>query len=134
MKHIDYLYFNIYNYFHHASDNFNTRIQAMYLFSIGSGGWVLLLESTYLHLVRHSRFSSKLGCMIFAASVYLLTAFVFNYVFIVRERDLAIFDKYGGTRWYRNPNRNRDLVISFVILALPYLLMLLSALVFPRRS
>ena len=48
MKHIDYLYFNIYSYFYRISlerQNANARIQAMYLFSLGSGGWILLMES-----------------------------------------------------------------------------------------
>jgi len=62
MKHVDYLYFNIYNYFYRLSHHrsvINPRMQAMYLFSLGSGGWLLLLESLYLHLVKHSRFEQQ---------------------------------------------------------------------------
>jgi hypothetical protein len=50
MKHVDYLYFNIYNYFYRTSQyrqNFNPRTQAMYLFALGSGGWMLLMEALF---------------------------------------------------------------------------------------
>src|SRR5258706_14277023 len=97
MKHIDYLYFNIYNYFYRIRQyrqSFSVRIQAMYLFSLGLGGWLLLLESLYLHLIRHSWFSSQAEAAIFAVSLYLLTAFLFHYIFIIKHRDLEIFGKY----------------------------------------
>ena len=80
MKHIDYLYFNIYSYFYRTSldrQDFNTRIQTMYLFSLGSGGWLLLLESLYLHTLRHSWFSSQGESGLFAVSLYILTAALF---------------------------------------------------------
>src|SRR5579872_4354156 len=97
MKHVDYLYFNIYNYFYRISQQRNSpnpRMQAMYLFSLGSGGWLLLIESVYLHLIKHSRFSSPAQSTIFAGSIYLLAAFFFHYIFIVRDRDQKIFGRY----------------------------------------
>src|SRR5258706_14661247 len=97
MKHIDYLYFNIYNYFYRISQyqqSFNVRIQAMYLFSLGLGGWLLLLEALYLHLMKHAWFSSPAVSAVFAVSIYTLTSALFNYIFIVKHRDLKIFGKY----------------------------------------
>src|SRR5882757_242948 len=114
MKHIDYLYFNIYNYFYRISQyrqSFNTRIQAMYLFSLGSGGWLLLLEALYLHLIKHAWFSSPAESAIFAISLYVLTALLFNYTFIIKDRDLKIFEKYEELS-NQNPKRKRHLIIS----------------------
>ena len=132
MKYLDYLYFNIYNHFYRVSQyrqGFNPRMQAMYLFSLGSGGWLLLLETLYLHLIKHSRFSSHTGSTIFSASLYLLIAFLFNHIFIVKYRDLQIFDKYEGLS-NRNPKRKWHFIISFSILLLPYLVLVSLAVFF----
>src|ERR1700742_1105471 len=97
MKHIDYLYFNIYSYCYRLSQyrqSFNTRIQAMFLFSLGSGGWLLLLESSYLHFVKHNRFDSRVESILFAFAIYGLTALMSNYIFIVKDRDQKIVDKF----------------------------------------
>jgi len=136
MKHIDYLYFNIYNYFYRSSlerQNFNVRIQAMYLFSLGLGGWLLLLESVYLHLVKHARFSSQTSSMIFASSLYLLTAVLFNYIFIVKDRDQKIFGKYVEL-WAQNPRRKAHFIISLIILLMPYAGLLTFAVLFRRNG
>ena len=135
MKHVDYLYFNIYNYFYRTSQyrqNFNPRIQAMYLFSLGSGGWLLLMESFYLHFVRHTRIDSPVQSTVFAASVYLLTALFFNYVFIVKDRDLKIFGKYEELA-NQNPRQKQHLVMSAIVLAMPYFALFCFALKFPRH-
>jgi hypothetical protein len=134
MKHIDYLYFNIYSYFYRISlerQSANARIQAMYLFSLGSGGWILLLETLYLHLIKHSWFPSPAESMIFACSLYLLIAFFFNYVFIVKDRDQKIFGKYEEL-FTKNPKRNWHFILSLSVLIAPYLFMMLSA-IFLRR-
>jgi hypothetical protein len=81
------------------------RIQAMYLFSLSVGGWMLLMETAYLRMIRHSWFTSKPIATIFS-TVYLLTAFIFNHIFIVNERDRKIFGKYEE-EWDRNPNKKR---------------------------
>jgi hypothetical protein len=133
MKHIDYLYFNIYNYFHSTSqykESFNVRIQAMYLFALGSGGWLLLMEALYLHLIRHSWFPSRAASTIFAASLYLLTAVLSNYIFIVKDRDQLIFGKYEEL-FNNNPKRKRHLFISAIVLVIPYLVLLSFAIFYP---
>src|ERR1700754_5080739 len=97
LKHIDYLYFNIYSYFYRLSQYrqiVNPRMQAMYMFSLGSGGWLLLFESLYLHLFKHHRFASKMESTVFAGSIYMLTAAFFHYIFIVKDRDMQIVGKY----------------------------------------
>lgn len=129
MKHIDYLYFNIYHYFYRISHSrhFSARIQAMYLFSLGSAGWLLLLESVYLHIVKHSWFSSRAESAIFAGSVYTLTAMLSHHIFIVKGRDLEIFDKYEAV-WNQSRRRKLDLIISIGILTIPYLVLVCRAI------
>jgi len=134
MKHIDYLYFNIYNYFYRVSQdrqNFNARMQAMYLFALGSGGWLLLLEAFYLHVIKHSRFVSRVESTVFAASIYLLTAVFFNYIFIVKDRDLKIFGKYSAIA-DQNPKQKVHFVVSVIVLSLPYLALLAFTVFSPR--
>ena len=135
MKHVDYLYFNIYNYFYRISQErptVNPRLQAMYLFSIGSGGWLLLLESIYLHFIRHTRFVSPAQSMFFAGSIYLLTAFFFHYIFIIRDRDLRIFGRYEEV-FLNNPKKKLHFVLSLGVLVLPYLVLCSFAIAFPRH-
>ena len=135
MKHVDYLYFNIYNYFYRISQerqSANPRLQAMFIFSLGSGGWLLLIESLYLHLIKHSRFSSPMQSTIFAASIYALTAFFFHYIFIVRDRDQKIFGRYEGT-FRQNPKRKQHFMLSIGVLLVPYLVLVTFAICFPRH-
>jgi hypothetical protein len=135
MKPIDYLYFNIYNHFYQRSyqaRDFYARIQALYLFSLTVGGWILFLEAAYLRIVRQSWFSSKPASAFFAAAVYMLTALFFNQIFIVNERDRKIFGKYEEA-WDRNPNKKRDLMISAFFIVVPYILLLSLSKYFPRH-
>ena len=135
MRRIDYLYFNIYNHFYQRSyhlRDFYARIQAMYLFSLSVGGWVLFLEAAYLRMNRHSWFSSKTGAIFFAATVYLLTVLIFHQIFIVNERDRKIFGKYEE-KWDRNPNKKRDLLISVFVIVIPYIFLVSLAKIFPRH-
>lgn len=135
MKHVDYLYFNIYNYFYRLSmgrSSINPRMQAMYMFSLGSGGWLLLLESLYLHLLKHSRFVSPAQSTVFAGSIYMLAAFFFHYIFIVRDRDIKIFDRYEQL-FDRNPRRKLHFVLSMGVLLLPYAVLAAFAICFPRH-
>lgn len=135
MKHVDYLYFNIYNYFYRISQerqSANPRMQAMYLFSLGSGGWLLLFESLYLHLVKRSRFSSPSQSTLFAGSIYALTAFFFHYIFIVRERDYKVFGRYEEI-FQQNPRRKQHFILSLGVLMVPYLVLMVFALLFPRH-
>jgi hypothetical protein len=132
MKHIDYLYFNIYYYFYRSSQqSLNFRTQTMFLFSLGSGGWLLLFESIYLHFIKHTRFASPMESMMFASSIYVLTAAFFNYIFIVKDRDQKIFGRYEGIAG-KNPKAKRHFFLSLFVLALPYLVMVVFAIMFPR--
>lgn len=133
MKHIDYLYFNIYNYFNHAGvcrQSPNARFQAMYLFALGTGGWLLFLQATYLH-INHSRFSSRGESSIFAGAVLMLAGILTNYIFIVRQRDLEILEKYESLS-DKNPGLKKDFIISLCILLLPYIALLSFAIFSPR--
>jgi len=108
------------------------RVQAMYLFSLSVGGWILFLEATYLRMIRHSWFSSKPGTILFAGTVYILTALVLNHIFIVNERDRKIFGKYVE-EWNGNPRKKRDLLISLFVIVVPYLFLVSLAIFFPRH-
>jgi len=134
MKPIDYLYFNIYNHFYqrYYSREFYARIQAMYLFSLFAGGWILFLETVYLRIFRHSWFSSKPVASMFAAAVYLMTALILNHIFIVNERDRKIFGKYEE-KWGQNPNKKRDLLISVFAIMTPYVFLVSLSILFPRH-
>ena len=135
MKHVDYLYFNVYNYFYRISQyrpSFNPRMQTMFLFSLGSGGWLLLLESCYLHLIKHARFASRGESSFFAISIYMLTALLFHYIFIFKDRDQKIFGKYEAFS-NRNPKRKWHLIVSVSVLFIPYLALMAFAIFFPRH-
>jgi hypothetical protein len=135
MKHIDYLYFNIYSYCYRLSQyrqSFNTRIQAMYMFALGTGGWLLLFESLYLHFVKHNRFASRGESMIFALAIYGLTALMSNYIFIVKDRDQKIVDKFEQ-KSEANPKQRLHLILSMTVLVLPYLLLAACAIFLPRH-
>jgi hypothetical protein len=105
----------------------------MYLCSLSAGGWILLLETVYLRMIKHSWFSSKPGATMFAAAVYMLTALIFNHIFINNERDRKIFGKFEG-EWDRNPKKRRDLLISVFVIMVPYLFLVSLAIFFPRHT
>jgi hypothetical protein len=104
----------------------------MYLFSLGSGGWILLLESLYLHFVKHNRFNSRPQSVLFALVIYGLTAMLFHYIFIVKDRDQKIVDKFEQLT-ENNPRRNLHLTLSLAVLVLPYLVLMVFALFLPRH-
>ena len=133
MKQVDYLYFNIYRYFYkisQARQSFNPRIQALYLFTLGSGGWFLLLEAIYVRLIRGTRFSSHGESFIFSMTIYLVSLVLANYIYISKERDLKIFEEYGASE---APVRKQHQFFSFSILLLPYLLIAVFGMVFSRH-
>jgi hypothetical protein len=107
-------------------------MQTMYLFSLGSGGWLLLFESLYLRFIKHTRFASQAESAVFSSSLYFLTAAFFYYIFIIRERDLKIFGDYQ-VHSDRNPNRKRDFALSLTVLAFPYVVLMVFAVIYPRH-
>jgi hypothetical protein len=70
--------------------------------------------------------------MIFASSIYTLTAFFFHYIFIVRDRDLRIYGRYEEM-FQQNPNRKLHFASSLCVLAMPYAVLMVFALIFPRH-
>jgi hypothetical protein len=108
-------------------------MQTMYLFSLGLGGWLLFMESVFLHTIRHSRFTSPIQSTIFASSIYLLTAAFFNYIFIIRDRDQKIFGRYEE-KSRKNPRSKQHFYLSLAILIVPYVAMASFAIMFPRHG
>ena len=134
MKRLEYLYFNI--YYHSSKLSYfpgamYVRLQAMYLLSIITGGWLLLIHTGYLRLVKHAWYTNRSEAMLFVLSLYLVIALLFHQVFIVKENDQRIFDKYVD-RWDRNPNKKRDLFISIGVAVIPYILLMVLKLLLPR--
>ena len=135
MKPIEYLYFNIYNHFYQRSfstRDFNARIQAMYLAALSAGGWILLVEASYMRIIRHGWFATKPAATFFAATDYAFMALLFNYIFIVNEHDRKIYGKFEE-QWDSNPNKKRDLMISLFVLVVPYVFLVSLAMFFPRN-
>src|SRR6186713_1688138 len=117
MKQLDLLYFNIYNYFFNVGtcrQNFNARFQAMYLFALGAGGWLLFFQALYFHIV-DERFASRSTSTIFAGSIFILAGIVCNYIFIVKDRDLKIFGKYEKL-FRKTPRRGIRFMISLGVI------------------
>ena len=134
MKQLEYLYFNIYFFISKRSyfpDDLFVRLQAMYLLCFSAGGWILFLQAGFLRFVRHSWYASQSGAMLFAMTVYLGIALLFHRIFIVNEHDQKIFNKFVQD-WDQNPNKKRDLLLSALVTALPYILMFSLKMIFPR--
>jgi hypothetical protein len=70
--------------------------------------------------------------ILFALAIYGLTAMLFHYIFIVKDRDQKILDKFEQ-RFGGNPKRNWHLIASLGILILPYLVLMGFALFLPRH-
>lgn len=135
MKHLELVYFNIYNYYYQRNQDLTTlsaRLQTMYIVSFSAGGWVLFTQALFLRLVRHAWFSSQSMAMSFALFVYLCTALVFYRIFIINNYDEKIYNKYEAS-WTNNPNKLRGLLCSVFVAIAPYILILSLKFLFPVR-
>ena len=135
MKHLEFVYFNIYAYYQQRSrdlTNFSARLQTMYIVSFSIGGWVLCMQAAFLRLVRGSWFSSQSASMSFAVAVYLTTAAILYRIFIINNYDEKIYNKYERSANSTPKNRN-SLLLSVVVAVIPYLLLLSLKLFFPRQ-
>jgi hypothetical protein len=132
VKQLEYVYFNIYQFYSrqsHSPNCFAVRLKCMYLLSLSAGGWLLFLQSLFFRFVRNGWFSSHMAAMINALAIYTAITLLFHRIFIVEERDQKIFDKYIN-KWHDNPNKKRDLFITSFVAAVPYLSMLCVKLFF----
>src|SRR5689334_17060945 len=123
VKKIEYVYFNIYQYYNSNSslaNAFAVRLKCMYLLSLSAGGWILFLQSVFIRFIRHGWYSSQGVAMLGALSIYTFITYLFYHIFIVEGRDQVIFDRYIN-KWENNPNKKRDLIITSFIAAAPYL-------------
>lgn len=135
VKQFAYLYYNIYQRCARRSnipDDGFVRIQAMYLFSLSAGGWVLLLQALYLRFVKLSWFSSPPHATGFAIAVYLLTAMLLHRIFITNEVDQKILHRFGHN-WYEKSQKKRQVITAAALYMAPYLLLILMAVFFPRQ-
>lgn len=105
----------------------------MCILALSAGGWILFLQASYLRFVRQVWFSSSSNAMMFAMTVYLLITGIFHQIFIVKEYDQEIFNKFSRT-WARNPNKKRDLILCLLVAAVPYVLLISLKVFFPRTE
>lgn len=61
----------------------------------------------------------------------MLAGILSNYIFIVKQRDLEIFEKYESLS-DKNSSMKKGFIISLCILLLPYLALLSFAIFSPR--
>lgn len=135
MKHLEFVYFNIYNYYQQRNrdlTNFAARLQTMYIVSFSIGGWVLFMQAAFLRMVRGSWFSSPGTSMSFAVMVYLATALIFYRIFIINNYDEKIYNKYEQSG-SSNPNKRSSLLLAVLVAVIPYILLLSLKLFFPRQ-
>ena len=133
MKHLEYVYFNIFDYCQQRSNdltNLSARLQAMCIVSFSTGGWVLFMQAAFLRLVRGAWFSSPSMAMSFAVTVYLATALIFYRIFIINNYDEKIYNKYEQSG-NNNPNKRSALIFSFIVAIFPYVLLLSLKLLVP---
>lgn len=134
VKKFDYVYFAIYHYNSRQSyfhDSLSVRLKSMYLLSFSVGGWILCLQTLFLRLVKNAWFTSQQGAMIFSLSMYTCVTAFFYWLLIMQGVDQKIFNKYES-KWNNNTNQKRDLAIAFSIAAIPYLILVLIKVFFPR--
>jgi hypothetical protein len=134
MKQLEYLYFNIYNHYSKRSfypDDSFVRLVTIYILSLSAGGWVLLLEASFLRLVRHVWFTTQSGAMMFAVTVYLVIGCMFHWIFIVNGHDQKILSKFAHSN-SRNSNKKTGLILSAIIAVAPYILLASLKIFFPR--
>jgi hypothetical protein len=132
VKHLEYAYFNIYTYYQQRNQdltNVSARLQTMYIVSLSAGGWILFMQAAFLRLVRHAWFSSPVISMTFALLVYMCAVLICYRIFIINNYDEKIYDKYEKSG-NSSPNKQRNLLLSFIVAIFPYLL-LLSLRLFP---
>ncbi len=136
MKPFAFLYVSIYQRCAQRTsipDESFVRIQAMYLFSLSAAGWVLLLQAMYLRFVKISWFSTPAHSMLFAVTVYALTALVLYRIFITNETDQKIVNRYGANRYEKSHKKIQEASLVVLYMA-PYLLLFLLAIAFPRAA
>ena len=103
----------------------------MYLLALSAGGWLLFLQMLFLRFVKNVWFSSHSAALFFALTVYTAITFLFYRIFIVKERDQTIYNRYANA-WNENPNKKRDLMLASLVAAAPYLLMFSMRIFLPR--
>ncbi|AXY75346.1 hypothetical protein D3H65_15740 [Paraflavitalea soli] len=110
----------------------SARLQAMYIVSFSAGGWILLIQAVFLRLVRRAWFSTPSLAMSFAVSVYVITAMLFYYIFIINSYDEKICNQYEKSG-NNDPNKRNGQFVSFFVAMVPYVLLLSLRVFFPRN-
>lgn len=135
MKHLAYVYCNIYNYCQQRNNSLSSlpaRIQAMYIVSLSAGGWVLFMQALFLRLVRRAWFSSHAVAMSSAILIYLCTALLFYRLLIINNYDEKMYNKYESSG-ISDLDKQRGPFLAAFITVSPYLLLIALKLLFQRQ-
>jgi hypothetical protein len=128
MRGIDYLCFNVYNWFYKMSlyrPNVSPGPQTVMLLSMGASAWVMLFWMSYLRF-HHSYLSKVPSSTLYIAGIYILFFGIFRYILIDKNGLQKLFWKYEE-KSKQSSNGKRELIISFSILLIPYLFIFMFA-------
>jgi uncharacterized membrane protein len=129
MNWVNYLFFNIYNWFYKDgmyNRKIDPNIQTISIFVMGTMGWLGVFSAFYSHFIAHSDFLINNSYKLYIIGVVLFLMIFYNYYFFVNDKYLNIYHQY---KIYskENKNRKRDLVLSFIIIFFPFPLIVIYA-------
>jgi hypothetical protein len=121
MRSVNYLFFNIYNWFYKDgmyNRRINPSLQAVSMFAIGTVLWLILIFNIVTHIFNIVNVYNSTERLTIGLIVLVIMAF-YNYYFISSDRYLRIYDQFKDFS-KGSKNKRRDLIISFVILLFPF--------------
>jgi hypothetical protein len=129
MNKLEYLFFNVYNWYYKMSlyrPKVNPKVQTVFVFALCIGGWCIILFLLLVGVILHRPYNQR-NVMLVGASIIFLFYFIFDRVFIDSYKYLDIYNKYKEYA-KTNVKGKRDTAISFLIIFMPYLLGMLYIL------
>lgn len=125
-KRIEYLFFNIYNWYYQMSlyrPAIKPGPQTIFLLSLSAGCWIFLPYFLCDRLILHFALPEKIMVPIMFIICVLLYVW-FSSLFIDNYKYLEIYNKYKVNA-ENTVKRKRDRLISFILVILPFLLLIL---------
>jgi hypothetical protein len=133
MKILNYIYFNIYSWYHidgkkpkYKNEQTASEIAAIVMAG-GVAFWYMLIDEIISYTTKHQRnlFISKIGLIIFGGIMYV----IFRIIFVKNENYKIVYDTY---KHYDIENKILGRVISIgMFVALPVIIFLLLAFILP---
>jgi len=129
MDKIEYLFFNIYNWYYQMSlsrPKINPSGQTVFLFSASLGGWCIVFWDFLMQVILHQNYNRRNAEIITLALVFIFY-YIFDRLFIDNSKYLEIYNKFKEYSRL-NVKRKRDTALSFLIIFMPYLLIIVYGL------